>query len=264
MPKLNRGCPRKIGKQVEKSGRAEHVHAGGARPNESERYSTIARSPSSQPNRCSRGSASSMTRRPSNSASTQTMTSPFAQAARKFGGKMKWSATGVAPGSSSRDEGAKRREAARRQAGSIAARRPARDKRARPLANARRSSPTRAIPGRCRCFRCRSHCECAIRRDKSSAPRALGPQAAVARRSRPIHSPPSHNSRAAFIASQPPAPDKSLSVIAIGMGCTSQLACGRQTKQSTRSRENGLALIRAVWLHRQQPFVGVSAFKAKK
>ena len=48
-----------------------------ARPNESERYSTIARSPSSQPNRCSRGSASSITRRPSNSASTQTMTLAF-------------------------------------------------------------------------------------------------------------------------------------------------------------------------------------------
>ncbi len=41
-----------------------------------------------------------MTRRPSNSASTQTMISPFAQAARKFGGRMKWRATGVAPGSS--------------------------------------------------------------------------------------------------------------------------------------------------------------------
>ena len=161
------------------------------RPNEFERYSTIARSPSSHPNR------SPTRERVEHHATTVELRfhanhdCSFAQAARKFGGRMKWSAIGGRPVSSNetKREGSARRRVARRDR--LRPRPPARDKQARPLSNARRSSPIHAIPGRCRCSRCRSHCECAIPCDKFSAPHALGPQAAVARRSRPIHSPPS-------------------------------------------------------------------------
>ena len=142
-----------------------------------------------------------------------------------------------------------RREQSGRAAGAslgedrLRPRRPARDKRARPRANARRSSPTHAIPGRCRCSRCRSRCECAIQRDKSSAPRALRPQAAAARRSRPRHSPPSitparlHRLPATG-AGQEFFGDRNR----IGLHDRSLPAGGRRSNQLA-SRQNGLALI---------------------
>ena len=87
--------PAQLCQPTKKGVGGEQVNRATSVPNEL----IASRSKLSQPNRCPRGSASSMTRRSSSSASTQTMICCFAQAERKLGGKIKWSVIGRVPAS---------------------------------------------------------------------------------------------------------------------------------------------------------------------
>ena len=170
-----------------------------------------ARSESSQPNLSACGSASSISRRPSISASTQTITAPFAQAARKFGGRMKCSAIGRAPALPERTK--------RDSTGGISLGAAGEQRRRCEISEPDRKGMRADLPPLARLAAGADVLEVARAANAQTGAISLLPLAHLTDEQRCFvggrltPGPLSPNSRPAFIACQPPAPDKSFSVI---------------------------------------------------